>query len=158
MGTQMAFLFAIYIAAGIFVIRLLHAKKMRAALIAYSAAFVVLALFFPVAAGCNLMVKLVGAFGDELTAYYFADYINTPLFALNSYITLSYCATIVVSVFLILSLIPMLLCVVAVACKALCGGAAYLCRIRNTVRVFKPQRAVCAQSAALRCLYCRFDC
>lgn len=158
MGAQMAFLFAIYVVAGIFVIRLLHAKKMRTALIAYSAAFVVLALFFPVAAGCNLMVKLVGIFADDLTAYYFAGYINTPIFALNSYMTLSYCATIVVSVFLILSLIPMLVRVVAVACKALCGGAAYLRCIRNRIRIFKPQCAVCVPSAALRCLYCRFDC
>ena len=72
MDLGVLFLGLIYLVAGIATMRFLKKSGMTLAAMVYAFAFAVLALYIPVAAGCNLMVRLVQLFADSSTATYFS--------------------------------------------------------------------------------------
>lgn len=147
----------LYLVAGIFTFRFLKKSGMTLAATAYAIAGAVLSLYLPVAAGCNLMVRLVELFADSATAAYFAEFIGEPLGVLNSYVTISYVATLVISLFLTFSAVFLAIKVVG-AVRELTRREPLSFRRKIKQKICFPADSAAEYAVPFRYVFCRYNC
>lgn len=157
MDLGVLFLGLIYLVAGIATMWFLKKSGMTLAAMVYAVAFAVLALYIPVAAGCNLMVRLVQLFADSSTATYFAEFINEPLGMLNSYVTVSYVAALALSLFVTFSTVFLAIKVVGVVRRFFCREpATFSGRGKRKTESFAKRSLY--TSVPFRYVFCRYNC
>lgn len=147
----------LHLVAGIFTFRFLKKSGMTLAATVYAFAGAVLSLYLPVAAGCNLMIRLVQLFADSSTATYFSEFINEPFGMLNSYVTVSYVAALAISLFVTFSTVFLAIKVVG-AVRELTRREPLSFRRKIKQKICFPAGSAAEYAVPFRYVFCRYNC